>query len=118
MTDKINRYTIDSQGISRLVHDGWSAPYQEEWVKYYDYIAVRDALKYQAREAVLQSLASLGQAEEAYAAQLEAESQRDSFKDEAVILRSILRSALEHVDPDNKPDWAIRAEVAIKRAEE
>ena len=88
-----------------------------EWIKFEDYLKATDHLDKERREAVLQSLASLGQAEDAYLAQLDAEKQRDLAADEAMLLRSILRTALNSLSGD-EPEWAIRARVALKGAEQ
>lgn len=105
----IQRYEQDYDDMT-LVTDG-------EWVKFVDHCELVDSLEATKREAVLQSLASLGQAEDAYLAQLDAEKQRDLAADEAMLLRSILRTALNSLSGD-EPEWAIRARVALKGAEQ
>lgn len=72
-----------------------------EWVAYADYAAaITRAEKAETafRESALQELASLGQAAEAYGAQLKAEAERDTLQAEVDRLRGGIRSAIETTD--------------------
>ncbi len=117
MTDRfiLQRYAINATDHDIILSD------DGDWVYYNDHLdAMFHAVKKieaEKREAVLQSLASLGQAEDAYIAQLEAEAQRDSAVNESVLLRSILRSAIDSISSEVYPEWVIRAQVALREAE-
>lgn len=117
MTDRfiLQRYAINVTDLDIILSD------DGDWVYYNDHLdAMFHAVKKieaEKREAVMQSLASLGQADEAYMAQLNAEIQRDSAVNESVLLRSILRSAIDSISSEVYPEWVIRAQVALKEAE-
>lgn len=117
MTDRfiLQRYAINVTDLDIILSD------DGDWVYYNDHLdAMFHAVKKieaEKREAVMQSLASLGQADEAYMAQLNAEIQRDSAVNESILLRSILRSAIDSISSEVYPEWVIRAQVALKEAE-
>jgi len=118
MTDQyiLPRYAINNADeINFILSD------DGDWVKYNDhvsalYYAVKK-IEAEKREAVMQSLSSMGEAHDAYVAQIDAEKQRDSAITEAVLLRSILRSAVDSMSGEAMPSWVVRAQVALREAE-
>nr|MBP8932452.1 hypothetical protein [Paracoccus sp. (in: a-proteobacteria)] len=87
-----------------------------------DGLAAVEALRVEARENAMQALASMGQAQEAYEAQLEAEAERDRLRDrERVLADFIAEFAAAKIDalryqpaygesPEDAPDPVVEAE--------
>ena len=86
-----------------------------------DGLAAVEALRVEARENAMQALASMGQAQEAYEAQLEAEAERDRLRDrERVLADFIAEFAAAKIDalryqpaygesPEDEPDPVVDA---------